>query len=188
MRTLRQTIEGMTLAYDPHVASNLEGIIQFEVSGAEPGAYYLRIEDGCCTFHLGRAARPSLTIATPSDVWLRISAGELSGRDALLDGLYQASGEAHFLMSLDRLFPPRPAAAILAHAPLGGLYNQPRQARVQGIRNHAPAPLCQGAGGIDSAQVAEQLLARGDRGLRRAVEPLESVEAESHRLHLKGGL
>lgn len=121
MRTLRQTIEGMVLAYDPQVAPELDAVIQFEVGGPEPGAYHLRIKEGGCTFHLGHGAqRPRLTITTPSDVWLRISSGELSGRQALLDGLYEANGEADLLMSMERLFRPRSEVSFVGHTRPGG--------------------------------------------------------------------
>lgn len=116
MRTMRQTIEGMALAYDPQVAPELDAVIQFEVAGPEPGAYHLRIRDGACTFHLRRSARrPTLTVTTPSDVWLRISSGELSGRQAFLDGLYQAEGDPNLLMSLERLFRPREDVSLVGH-------------------------------------------------------------------------
>ncbi len=128
MRTLRQTIEGMALVFDAEGAPELDAVLQFEVTGPQPGAYHLRIKDRGCTFHLGRAAnQPSLTITTPSDVWLRIGSGELSGREALLDGLYQATGDLDLLMSLDRLFRPRAEVALVSTArppgpiPLGGM-------------------------------------------------------------------
>lgn len=111
MRTARQTIEGMTLAFDPAAAGDLAATIQFEVSGAEPGAYHLDIEGGRCRFNEGRSEVPTLTIRTPSDVWPRIAAGEVSGRDALLDGLYEVGGDASLLFRMDRIFSRDPEAA-----------------------------------------------------------------------------
>ncbi len=104
MRTVRQTIEGMTLAFDPASAGDLDATVQFEITGDEPGSYYLRIADRRCSFHRGRAGRPNLTIITPSDVWLGISDGGTSGRDALLDGLYEARGDFDLLLRFDQLF------------------------------------------------------------------------------------
>jgi hypothetical protein len=97
------------------VAPELDAVIQFEVGGPEPEAYHLRIRNGGCTFHLRHCARPTLTITTPSDVWLRISSGELSGRQAFLDGLYQAEGDSNLLMSLERLFRPRATLSLAGH-------------------------------------------------------------------------
>ncbi len=114
MRSLRQTLEGMCLRFDPSAARGLVATLQFEVSGDEPGTYHLQLEDGECTFHSGPARSPSLVFCTPSDVWLRISQGELSGRDALMQGLYEVQGDPGLLMRMDSLFPPGDDLAIEA--------------------------------------------------------------------------
>jgi len=101
---LRQTIEGMPLAFDYAAAGDLTATIQFGVSGSEPGVYHLRIAGGECTFHVGSAEAPTLTVATPSEVWLQISRGEVSGQEALMKGMYSASGDLSLLLRLDDLF------------------------------------------------------------------------------------
>lgn len=116
MRTARQVIEGMALVFDGKAAGNLEASIQFDVSGAEPGVYHLDIADGSCQFGVGPASVPSLAIATPSDVWERVSSGELSGREALNDGLYQVRGDASLLMRMDQIFGRAPEEAVAAPA------------------------------------------------------------------------
>jgi len=116
MKTTRQTIEGMALVFDPIEAGDLSASIQFDVSGAEPGVYHLDISDGDCLFGLGPSAQPTLTVATPSEVWEQISSGEVSGRDALADGLYEVRGDAALLMRMDRLFSRPPEEAIAAPA------------------------------------------------------------------------
>ncbi len=104
MRSLRQTLEGMCLHFDPSAAEGLEATLQFEVSGDEPGTYHLDINRGVCTFHEGPVDDATLTIRTPSDVWQRIGSGELSGRDALMQDLYEVEGDAGLLMRMDSLF------------------------------------------------------------------------------------
>jgi putative sterol carrier protein len=101
---LRQTIEGMPLAFNPDAAENLSATIQFDVTGDEPGVYHLTIADRTCTFHTGPAVAPTLTITTPSAVWLQISRGELSGQDALMQGQYTANGDLSLLLKLNNLF------------------------------------------------------------------------------------
>jgi putative sterol carrier protein len=102
--TLRQTLEGMPLTFNIQAADGLEAIIQFDVSGSEPGIYHLEIANGRCTFHEGVAASPTMTILTPSEVWLKISRGEMTGYDALMQELYTATGEITLLMKMDGLF------------------------------------------------------------------------------------
>ena len=114
---LRQTLEGMPLVFDPAAVGELTATIQFDVSGPESGVYHLRIADGECTFHERAATSPSLTISTPSDVWLRISRGELSGQEALMQGLYNATGDISLLLKMDSLF--KPTTEVSYEAPPG---------------------------------------------------------------------
>ena len=80
-----ETIAGMPTVFSAEAAGDLAADIQFVVSGAESGAYYLHIEAGACSFHEGESASPTLTIKTPSEVWLSISRGDPDGQ-AAFDG------------------------------------------------------------------------------------------------------
>ena len=101
---LEQTLEGMTLTFKPEAAVGLNATIQFDVSGGEPGVYHLTIADGKCHYYKGAADSPTLTVATPSDVWLKISHEGLSGQDALMQGMYQASGDLSLMIKMNALF------------------------------------------------------------------------------------
>jgi len=115
---LRQMLEGMTLTFDAASAGDMDATLQFNVTGAEPGTYYLHIAEGDCTFHLGTAEDPTLTITTPSDVWLKISRRELDAQDALMQGLYQVHGDFSLLMRMRTLFktPESTADGVSAYA------------------------------------------------------------------------
>jgi len=101
---LRQTLEGMPLAFDAQAAGSLIAAIQFDVSGPEAGIYHLRIAAGECTFHAGPADAPALTITTPADVWLAISRGELDDQLAFMEGKYQVEGDFDLLLRFNDLF------------------------------------------------------------------------------------
>jgi len=115
---LRQMLEGMTLTFDAAAAGDMDATLQFNVTGAEPGTYHLRIAKGDCTFHLGAAVDPTLTITTPSDVWLKISRGELNAQEALMQGLYQVQGDFSLLTRMGTLFktPESTPAGVSAYA------------------------------------------------------------------------
>jgi putative sterol carrier protein len=112
--SLRQIIEGMTLSFDPVAANKMNVVLQFDGEGAEPGIYHLHIADGQCTFHKGPANSPALTIITPSDVWRRISNGEISGQEALMQGLYRVDGDLSLLLRMGSLFKPRTQVSVEA--------------------------------------------------------------------------
>jgi multimeric flavodoxin WrbA/putative sterol carrier protein len=102
--TCRGIISGMPTVFNSEAAGDLAATIYYRVTGEDPGDYYLEIADGICTFHEGKPSSPTLTIETPSDVWVAISVGELNGRKAFMKRKYKASGATGLLMKLDRLF------------------------------------------------------------------------------------
>ena len=97
-------IAGMPEVFDAEVAGELAADIQFDVSGEEPGSYNLHIEKGTCSFLEGEADSPSLTIHTPSEVWLAVSRGELDGQAALMQGKYTVDGDFNLLLKLNEMF------------------------------------------------------------------------------------
>jgi putative sterol carrier protein len=102
--SIRQLLEGMTLTFDACAAGDLQATIQFDVSAPQAGTYYMQIADRNCTFHIGQATSPTLTITTPSDVWVKVASGELNAQHALMQGLYKASGEFSLLLKMGELF------------------------------------------------------------------------------------
>jgi multimeric flavodoxin WrbA/putative sterol carrier protein len=102
--TMRDMIAGMALVFNPDEAGDLQAVVQFDVSGDEPGQYYLRIAEGECAAFEGTYPEPTLTIHTPSEVWLRISRGELDGTTAMMEGLYSVEGNLGLLIRFDKLF------------------------------------------------------------------------------------
>ncbi len=101
---MRILLRGMALMFNPKAAGDLRATLQFEVSGAQPGNWFLAIEDGKCTFHEGKAESPTLTIQTPAEVWLAIANKEIEGPKALMEGKYKAQGDMGLLMRIRNLF------------------------------------------------------------------------------------
>jgi hypothetical protein len=97
-------IMGMPFVFDPAQAGTERAVIQFRVSGNEPGDYWLRVEDGRCDSFEGTAPAPDLTIHTPGDVWVDIARGRLDGTQALLESRYRVEGTTGLLLELPRWF------------------------------------------------------------------------------------
>ena len=102
--TCQQIIAGMPTVFDGGAAGDLAAVIHYAVTGEEPGDYYLEIANGACTFHEGVPASPTLTIATPSEVWVSIARGELNGQRAFMQRKFRASGDFGLLTRLPGLF------------------------------------------------------------------------------------
>lgn len=105
--TCREIIAGMPTTFNAEAAGDIVADIHYKVTGEEPGDYYLEIANGTCTFHEGTPASPTLTIETPSEVWVAISTGKLDGQQAFMEQKYKASGDFSLLMKLNSLFSTR---------------------------------------------------------------------------------
>jgi multimeric flavodoxin WrbA/putative sterol carrier protein len=101
---MKLVLRGMAATFNAEAAGNLKAVIQFEVTGKQAGNWFFAIENGKCIFTEGVAANPSLTIKTPSEIWLAIANKEIDGQQALMDGKYKVEGDMVLLMSLKRLF------------------------------------------------------------------------------------
>jgi multimeric flavodoxin WrbA/putative sterol carrier protein len=103
--TCRELLQAMPQGFSAGAADGLEAAYQFDVSGGEAFTAHLAISAGKCAFHEGPAARPSVVIQTPADVWLAIASGELDGQQAFMTGKYTVQGDLSLLMRLKSLFP-----------------------------------------------------------------------------------
>jgi putative sterol carrier protein len=108
--TMRDIVSGMAMAFDAEAAGDLQAVVQFDVSGKEPGQYYMHIAEGTCAAFEGVHPDPALTIHTPSEVWMAISSGEMNGATALMTGEYSVKGNLGLLMRFDKLFSAAPEA------------------------------------------------------------------------------
>lgn len=126
--TLREIIAGMPLAFHASATGDLQAVIQFDVTGDEPGQYHLRIAGGTCRAYEGTHPAPTLTIHTPSDVWLRVIHGELDGAAGMVQGLYAIEGDMGLLTGMGRLFgDPAPDPGPDPSAPDAGQADGVRQ-------------------------------------------------------------
>jgi hypothetical protein len=96
----------MAVSFKREVAGDLIATIQFDVTGKQRGQWYYDIRDGYCGFKEGRVDHPTLTIHTPSEVWLAIANGELDGGKAFMEKKYTAEGDLNLLTGFKNLFGP----------------------------------------------------------------------------------
>lgn len=104
MEDIRLLLRGMAITFNAKAAGDLKATIQLEVTGKQPGNWFLSIEGGRCSFHEGNADSPTLTINTPSEIWLAIANGEMDGQQAFMQGKFTASGDIGLLMRMNDLF------------------------------------------------------------------------------------
>jgi multimeric flavodoxin WrbA/putative sterol carrier protein len=101
---MRLLLRGMAASFNSKAAGDLKATIQFEVTGNQTGDWFLSIENGKCASHEGKANSSTVTIKTPSEVWLAIANGEIDGQQAFMEGRYTATGDVSLLMRIRSLF------------------------------------------------------------------------------------
>lgn len=104
IRDMELLLRGMAAAFQAEAAGDLRAVLQFNLSGAKPGRWFLSISGGKCTLGEGHADSPTVTINTPAEVWLAIANKELDGQQAFMEGKYQVEGDLSLLMRLPGLF------------------------------------------------------------------------------------
>ncbi len=102
--TLQDMIAGMAASFQPEAAGDLQAVFQFDVTGQEPGQYFLQIDKGRCQAFEGKHPAAKITIHTPYEVWVAIAREEISGKDALMQGKYYVDGDINLFIDMDRLF------------------------------------------------------------------------------------
>ena len=95
---------GMPLVFDRSAAGDARAVIQFRVSGDEPGDYWLRVHNGRCESFEGMAQEPDLTVHTPGDVWVGVARGDVDGTQALTEERYRVEGDVALLLKLNEWF------------------------------------------------------------------------------------
>jgi hypothetical protein len=92
---------GMASDYNPKAIPGLKGVLQFEF---DTGSYYLVMVEDNCTAFAGTFPKPTLKIKSPEEIWMKITNGELSGQQSLMDGLYSIEGDLNLLINIDKMF------------------------------------------------------------------------------------
>jgi multimeric flavodoxin WrbA/putative sterol carrier protein len=101
---MRLLLKVMAAFLNSQAAGDLKATIQFEVTGTQPGNWFLSIENGKCRYNEGKVDSPTLTIQTPSEIWLAIANKEIDGQKAFMEGKYIARGDMGLLMRMRSLF------------------------------------------------------------------------------------
>jgi len=102
--TCKEGLLAMPSTFKADKAAGVSAVIQFKVTGAEPGDYYLEVKDGKCAASEGESGSPTVTINTPSDVWLKIMRRELDATTAFMSGQFTFTGDMGTLMQMGSWF------------------------------------------------------------------------------------
>jgi len=102
--SIKEVMQGMPSAFQPDRAGGANATIQFNFTGAEPGNWVVKVANGQCEVSEGTDPNPTVTINSPSEVWLKISRRELDGATAFMSGQFTFTGDMGVLMQMGSWF------------------------------------------------------------------------------------
>ena len=91
-------------AFQPDKAAGVTATIQYKFTGDEPGNWIVKVADGKCSVEEGETDGATVTINSPSDVWLKILRRELDGATAFMSGQFTFTGDMGVLMQMGSWF------------------------------------------------------------------------------------
>src|SRR3970282_1158710 len=84
--SIKEAMERTPQAFQTDKAAGETATIQYKFTGAEPGNWTVKVGDGKCSVEEGETDTATVTINSPSDVWLKILRRELDGATAFMSG------------------------------------------------------------------------------------------------------
>jgi putative sterol carrier protein len=103
--TPQQIFDQMPNALVPEKAGSTKAMIQFDLSGAEGGKWWVKINDGKAESGQGDAPEtPVLTLMADAMDYVKISLGQLDGTAAFMQGKLKIKGDMGLAIKMASLF------------------------------------------------------------------------------------
>jgi putative sterol carrier protein len=101
---VKEILDAMPERFNPEDAAGLDAVFQFDISGDEPGQWYLAVKDQKCQIMEGSHASPNVTFSMASNDFVNMMTWKLSGQAAFFSGKLRVSGDLMMAQRLENLF------------------------------------------------------------------------------------
>lgn len=88
---------------NPAKLAGIKAVYQFDIGGADPGAFVMDIADGKGVITEGTHASPNITLSIASQDFADMVAGKLDGTAAFMTGKLKLKGDIGLAMRLQSL-------------------------------------------------------------------------------------
>ncbi|MDQ6771562.1 MAG: SCP2 sterol-binding domain-containing protein [Candidatus Dormibacteraeota bacterium] len=102
--TPEQVFQQMPNDFQADKAGSLAADIQFDLSGANPGRWWVKIADGRAETGQGDVANPKLTLRADSADWVKIATNQLDPTSAFMSGKLKLQGDMGLAIKFGTLF------------------------------------------------------------------------------------
>ncbi|MBX3026156.1 SCP2 sterol-binding domain-containing protein [bacterium] len=104
--TTAEIFDSIARSYDPATAKGLSGTIQFNLSGADGGEWYLSVGEGGIDVGRGAAPAAALTVSASATDYAAIATGKIPPQVAFMQGKLKFKGDLGLAMKMQGLFKP----------------------------------------------------------------------------------
>ncbi len=99
-----QVVKQMPEFFLPEKAGNTNASIQFDLSGANAGKWFVKIAGGSASSGEGEIESPNLTLLADSQDWVKIMTGQLDGTAAFMSGKLKIKGDMGLAIRMQSMF------------------------------------------------------------------------------------
>jgi putative sterol carrier protein len=99
-----QVVAEMPTYFLPEKAGSTSAAIQFELSGANAGKWFVKIADGKATSGPGEVENPNLTFVADSNDYVKIFTGQLDPTAAFMSGKLKIRGDMGLAIRMQTMF------------------------------------------------------------------------------------
>jgi len=122
-RSLSEASEAMPFGLNKKLAKGIDTVVQFDLTGDEPGIAHLIIKDQKCEFFQQPHPKPNTIIKSDSKLWLDITNNVVSGDYAFINDMYIIEGDASIMLIFADLFAPINEIDVAEYIPREMNYN-----------------------------------------------------------------
>jgi putative sterol carrier protein len=102
--TTAELFAQMPSVFHPDVAGDLVASFQFNLSGAQGGAWWVKVENGVATSGAGAIANPDVTIVADAEDYINVALGKMNVAMAFMQGKLKVQGDLGLAARLPQIF------------------------------------------------------------------------------------
>ena len=102
--TVKELVFNHEKAFLPEKAAGVNAVIQYKLSGAQPGDYIVTIADGACKVAEGEAENPTMTLSADGEFFRDVLLGKEDGMKGFMMGQIKLAGDLNLAMKLTSFF------------------------------------------------------------------------------------
>lgn len=102
---MTELFESMPERLNPAAAASMSKILQWNITGDDPGIWAFQIENGAGHVIPGGVEQPDITFTLKDSDWLAIAEGRQDAMKAFMTGKLKVDGNMMLAMKVPQLFP-----------------------------------------------------------------------------------